>query len=85
MAPPGSRWAIGTEWNLVNRLQKEHPDQMIIPLQASCCGEMAMIKPERLLEVLEGIVLGQPKEIVVVRKDVSDNARSALQRMLEIV
>lgn len=85
IAPPGSRWAIGTEWNLVNRLQKEHPDQMIIPLQASRCGEMAMIKPERLLEVLEGIVLGQPKETVVVREDVSDSARSALQRMLEIV
>jgi quinolinate synthase len=85
MAPPGSRWAIGTEWNLVNRLQNEHPGQMIIPLQASRCGEMAMIKPERLLEALEGIVLGQPKETVVVREDVSDNARRALQRMLEIV
>ncbi|HAR97170.1 MAG TPA: quinolinate synthase [Deltaproteobacteria bacterium] len=83
-APPGSRWAIGTEWNLVNRLQKGHPDQVIIPLQASRCEEMAMIEPERLLEVLEGIALGQLKGTVAVREDVSDHARTALQRMLEI-
>lgn len=83
-APSGSRWAIGTEWNLVNRLQKEHPDKMIIPLRDSRCQEMAMISPERLFEVLEGIAQGKPKGRVNVPEDVSQNARMALQRMLEI-
>jgi quinolinate synthase len=83
-APSGSRWAIGTEWNLVNRLQREHSDKLIIPLQDSRCREMAMIGPEKLVEVLEGIVDGQPKGVVSVPDDVSNNARTALQRMLEI-
>jgi quinolinate synthase len=83
-APAGSRWAIGTEWNLVNRLQNEHPDQLIMPLHKSRCREMAMIGPERLLEVLEEVTLGQPRGIVRVHEDVSNNARIALRRMLEI-
>jgi quinolinate synthase len=83
-SPAGARWAIGTEWNLVNRLQNENPDKQIIPLQESRCREMAMIRPERLLEVLEGIAMGRPKEVVSVPGEVSDNARVALQRMLEI-
>jgi quinolinate synthase len=83
-APPGSKWAIGTEWNLVNRLQNEHPDQIILPLQESRCREMAAIRPERLLEVLEGIVRGQPTGVVRVLEDVSRSARTALERMLEI-
>lgn len=84
-APPGSKWAVGTEWNLVNRLQHEHPDQVIIPLGESRCREMAMITPERLLDVLEGIAKGRPeKGIVYVPPDVSHNARTALQKMLEI-
>ena len=26
-SPPGSKWAIGTELHLVNRLKQEHPEQ----------------------------------------------------------
>ena len=29
-APPGSKWAIGTELHLVNRLKQEHPEQEIL-------------------------------------------------------
>ena len=28
-APPGTKWAIGTELHLVNRLKHEHPEQEI--------------------------------------------------------
>ncbi len=31
-SPPGTRWAIGTEANLVNRLKHEHPEQFIASL-----------------------------------------------------
>lgn len=82
-SPAGARWAIGTEWNLVDRLQNENPDKQIIPLRESRCREMAMIRPERLLEVLEGIRAGRPKGIVSVPGHVSDSAGAALQRMLE--
>jgi len=32
-SPPGTRWAIGTEFNLVNRLKNEHPEQFIASLR----------------------------------------------------
>ena len=35
-AEPGSKWAIGTEMNLVNRLIRNHPDKQIISLNPSC-------------------------------------------------
>lgn len=31
-APPGTRWTIGTEANLVNRLKREHPEQFVASL-----------------------------------------------------
>src|SRR5262249_36064502 len=31
-AAPGSKWAIGTEINLVNRIAKEHPDKTVFCL-----------------------------------------------------
>ncbi|MEX0586220.1 MAG: quinolinate synthase NadA, partial [Pirellulales bacterium] len=36
-APPGSRWAIGTELHLVNRLKKEHPEQEVHFLSPVVC------------------------------------------------
>ncbi len=32
-SPPGTRWAIGTEFNLVNRLANEHSEQHIVSLR----------------------------------------------------
>ena len=31
-ASSGSKWAIGTEMNLVNRLIQQHPDKQIVSL-----------------------------------------------------
>ena len=36
-APPGTRWAIGTEVHLVNRLKHEHPEQHISVLSDCQC------------------------------------------------
>ena len=36
-APPGTRWAIGTELHLVNRLKHEHPEQEIYFLSPMVC------------------------------------------------
>ena len=35
-APAGSKWAIGTELNLVKRLATDHPDQEIVFLEQHC-------------------------------------------------
>jgi quinolinate synthase len=36
-APGGSKWAVGTEMNLVNRLAKQHPDKFITLLAPDLC------------------------------------------------
>ena len=36
-APPGTKWAIGTEMHLVNRLKHQHPEQEIHFLSPVVC------------------------------------------------
>jgi len=85
-APPGTRWAIGTEFNLVNRLKKEHPEQFIASLspEPSYCRTMNMITPEKLAYVLEGLAQGEIINQVTVPPEVAEWARVALKRMLEV-
>ncbi len=84
-SPPGSRWAIGTEWNLVNRLKNEHPEQFIASLspEPSTCRTMSMTTAEKLARVLEGLTRGELTNVVTVPPDVAQQARLALERMLE--
>src|SRR5699024_9502620 len=41
-APSGSKWAIGTEMNLVNRLKNTYKDKEIISLNPYLCACMTM-------------------------------------------
>jgi quinolinate synthase len=84
-SPPGTRWAIGTEANLVNRLKQEHPEQFIDHLspKPSYCRTMNLITPEKLARVMEGLVEGVIVNQVTVPGDVAHSARIALERMLE--
>ncbi len=81
----GSKWAIGTEWNFVNRIRKENPDKLIIPVREERCRNMAKITPEKLLHVLEGLLRGELVNRVFVDGLIASDARIALSRMLEIV
>ena len=85
-SPPGSKWAIGTEFNLVNRLANEHPEQSIASLspEPSYCRTMNLITPEKMARVLEGLVQGKIINQVTVPSDVARYARTALERMLEV-
>ncbi len=80
----GSRWAIGTEFNFVNRIKTDNPDKIIIPLKKSVCADMSKVTPEKLLRVLEGLIEHNHSGCVFVEKDVSRDAKIALERMLEI-
>jgi quinolinate synthase len=82
---PGSKWAIGTEWNFVDRIRKENPDKLIVPLREERCKEMAKVTPSKLLRVLEGLVRGELVNRVAVDEGIATDARVALSRMLEIV
>ncbi|MGC9363839.1 MAG: quinolinate synthase NadA [Fidelibacterota bacterium] len=85
-APPGTHWAIGTEKNLVNRLQNEHPEQRIEILHSSepACRTMAQISLEKLAFQLDQLDRGNLINRVVVAERFAAGARKALQRMLEL-
>ena len=86
-SPAGTKWAIGTEIHLVNRLKNENPDRFVIPLDdCGClCSTMFRIDPQHLLWSLESLLEGRVPNQITVPPDVAANARVALNRMLEIV
>jgi len=85
---PGSQWLVGTELNLVNRLHQtmasENKTVQFMSPMLCMCSTMFRIDPQHLAWVLENLVEGHVVNQVSVDKDVANNARVALQRMLEI-
>jgi quinolinate synthase len=83
---PGSKFAIGTEIHLVNRLAKQHPDKTVITLDdAGClCTTMYRISPQHLAWSLENLVEGNVVNQIKVRPAVKHWAKVALDRMLQL-
>jgi quinolinate synthase len=85
-AAPGSKWAIGTEVNLVNRLIERFPDkhiQLLAP-DLCMCATMYRIAPQNLAWVLESLVAGEVVNQITVPEETARLARVALDRMLAI-
>jgi quinolinate synthase len=85
-APAGTRWAVGTEGNLVARLAREHPDQDIRLLSPTPnnCLTMNKTTVESLARVADGLLRGEWINPIRVPPDVAGAARKALERMLEV-
>jgi len=85
-AKPGSRWAVGTESNLVNRLARRHGDMFICVLNrgAATCTQMCRIDLPHLLWVLDSIAAGSVVNRITVPPEIIADARVALQRMIDI-
>lgn len=85
-ATAGSKWAVGTEINLVNRLAEKFKDKDIISLSPyQClCTTMYRVRPRWLLESLRSIKRGNPINIISVPLSIKENALKALDRMLQI-
>jgi quinolinate synthase len=83
-APAGSRWAVGTEINLVRRLANELPDKTIFCLDPVICpcSTMYRIHPAYLAWVVEALVAGQVFNQISVAPETARLARIALDRML---
>jgi quinolinate synthase len=79
-AKPGETIVIGTEVNLVHRLNQEYPSVNVLPLAPSICGNMAKITLPGLLWTLENPKAG----IVTLDDDIVNYAREALERMLSL-
>jgi quinolinate synthase len=87
-APAGSKFAVGTEIHLVNRMGKEFAkdDKMVITLDDSgcLCTTMFRISPQHLCWAMENLVDGNVVNRIRVPEDVKHWSRVALDRMLEI-
>ena len=84
--PTGSSIAIGTDLNLVHRLNDQHPDKDIFPVLDSICPCITMnrIDLPKLTATLETLVDGEIPNVVTVDEEVSRWARVALDRMLAL-
>lgn len=85
-APPGSKWAIGTELHLVNRLKHEHPEQEIHFLSpvVCMCATMYRIDLAHLCWSLENLAAGTPINTIEVDPETARWSLVALERMLEV-
>ncbi|RKQ84000.1 quinolinate synthetase [Mycolicibacterium mucogenicum 261Sha1.1M5] len=83
-AEPGTVLAIGTEINLVNRLQQQRPDLTIFCLDPVVCpcSTMYRIHPAYLAWTLESLLAGQIPNQISVSESVAGDSRIALERML---
>ena len=86
-APSGTTWAVGTEINLVRRLQSQMPDKTIFCLDPVICpcSTMYRIHPGYLAWTLDGLVEGEVRNEIVVPDDIARDAKVALERMLKAV
>ena len=85
-APAGTRWAIGTELHLVNRLKHQHPEQEIHFLSpvVCMCATMYRIDLAHLCWAVENLAAGTPVGVIEVEPETARWALEALQRMLQV-
>jgi quinolinate synthase len=85
-SPVGSKFAVGTEINLVNRIAQKFPDKTIISLSPyQClCTTMYRIRPRWLLASFRAIKENKPINIITVPEEVARSSMKALNRMLNI-
>lgn len=86
-AEPGTKWAIGTEMNLVQRLIEQNPHLDIVSLNPNMCPCLTMnrIDLPHLLWSLEQVYKGEPVNQIKVDEETSHYAIEALDRMLRNV
>ena len=85
-SPPGSKWAIGTELNLVSRLAKNHPDKEIVFLDKTVCycSTMNRIDLPHLVWAMESLVAGHLVNQIKVDPDTARFSKLALEQMLAL-
>jgi len=85
-APAGTKWAIGTEMHLVNRLKESFPEQEIHFLSpvVCMCATMYRIDLAHLCWTLENLVAGTPVNVIEVDEETAKWSVIALERMLKL-
>ena len=85
-SPAGSKWAIGTELNLVNRLANTYKDRQILFLDKTVCycSTMNRIDLPHLTWALESLADGSVVNKIQVPKRTAEFAKVALDQMLAL-
>ena len=85
-SPAGSKWAIGTELNLVQRISQTNPDKEIYFLDKDICycSTMNRIDLPHLVWAMESLVAGTVVNQIRVAADVARYSKLALERMLAL-
>jgi quinolinate synthase len=85
-SPAGSKWAIGTELNLVQRISQNNPDKEIYFLDKDICycSTMNRIDLPHLVWAMESLVSGTVVNQIRVAPEVAKYSKLALERMLAL-
>ncbi len=87
-APAGSKWAIGTELNLVRRLANRYADQgkeiVFLDKTVCFCSTMNRIDLPHLVWTLESLAEGNLVNRIQVDRETESFAKLALERMLAL-
>ena len=85
-AESGTRWLVGTELNLVNRLNQQFADKSVHFMSPTICMCSTMFRtdPQHLAWVLDSLVAGRVVNQIKVPAEDARYAVLALNRMLEL-
>ncbi len=85
-SPAGSKWAIGTELNMVQRLAKNNPDKEVYFLDKNICycSTMNRIDLPHLVWAMESLVNNHVVNQIQVDDEVAKYSKIALERMLAL-
>ena len=85
---PGTRWLVGTELNLVNRLHEQckHEGKHVHFMSSTICmcSTMFRIDPQHLLWVLENLLDDKIVNRIRVPENIALDANRALERMFAV-
>ena len=85
-SPAGSKWAVGTELNLVSRLASNNPDKEIVFLDKTVCycSTMNRIDLPHLVWAMESILAGHIVNEITVDERIAKYSKLALDQMLAL-
>ncbi len=87
-AEKNTRWLVATELNLVNRLHEQYKHEgknvHFMSPNVCMCSTMFRIDPQHMAWVLENLVEGHVVNQISVPADVAEQAKLALDRMLDV-
>jgi quinolinate synthase len=83
---PGSKWAVGTELNLVSRLAANNPDKEVVFLDKTVCycSTMNRIDLPHLVWAMESVMAGHIVNHIKVDERVASFSKLALDQMLAL-